>query len=482
MSSTLNSLFEDDDITAKLLLLELVNKVEQTEKELKLEKNNDSPQLQITNIDKNDVCINSTLSSRDTDKNNKVATEILNKEKVATQNEPNTSLTIDKNKPPKLIAEFSLNDRNCFKGAKWSPDGSCLLSNSEDSTLRVFSPSNSLFDLEKAAKSDQIFNLKPSQCVKESEIVYDYCWFPRMNKEDPLTCCFASSSKDEPVHLWDALTGKLKASYLSFSDKEVLQSAQSISISLDGTQMLCGYKGEVNNFYIDHPGTESVKFKTKKKKCSYSQPGIISSVAFAPNEKNTMFACGSYEGSLGLYDTRNGKTLGFCKFSNKGVTSVKWSYDSNRIYAGLRQDSFLGCWDIRYLQEPLMIMERQVNTSQRINFDIMPHQYYELESIVASGGTDGKVTFYQLTNQGNVDLYLTSSKLTDFTAHSDCTNGCEFNPVAPILLTTSGQRSFYSDSVMSDLSSCSEDDEIIPVKRRRRREENSLKLWLLPLR
>jgi len=38
MSSTFNSLFEDDDITAKLLLLELVNKVEETEKEFKLEK------------------------------------------------------------------------------------------------------------------------------------------------------------------------------------------------------------------------------------------------------------------------------------------------------------------------------------------------------------------------------------------------------------------------------------------------------------
>ena len=243
MSSTFNSLFEDDDITAKLLLLELVNKVEETEKEFKLEKNNNVPSLQITNIDRDDVSINPTLNIRDTERNEKVATEVLNKEEIATQNEPKTSLTIDKNKPPKLIAEFSLNDRNCFKGAKWSPDGSCLLSNSEDSTLRVFSPSKSLFDLEKVAKSDQIFNLKPSQCVKESEIVYDYCWFPKMNKEDPLTCCFASSSKDEPVHLWDALTGKLKASYLSFSDKEVLQSAQSISISLDGTQMLCGYKG-----------------------------------------------------------------------------------------------------------------------------------------------------------------------------------------------------------------------------------------------
>lgn len=52
-------------------------------------------------------------------------------------------------------------------------------------------------------------------CVREGETVYDFAWFPLMNSNFPATCCFASTSRDAPVHLWDAFTGQVAPSYNS---------------------------------------------------------------------------------------------------------------------------------------------------------------------------------------------------------------------------------------------------------------------------
>ncbi|RRT85523.1 hypothetical protein B296_00002318 [Ensete ventricosum] len=60
---------------------------------------------------------------------------------------------------------------NFLKGVKWSPDGSCFLTSSDDNTLRLFHlwvPSYSL--------DSYVSGL----IVGEAETVYDYCWFPYM--------------------------------------------------------------------------------------------------------------------------------------------------------------------------------------------------------------------------------------------------------------------------------------------------------------
>lgn len=66
---------------------------------------------------------------------------------------------------------------NCFlKGVKWSPDGLCLLTASEDFHLRLFEPTEGNVD-------DQ-----PVLDYREGGTVYDFAWFPGMTSEDPTTC------------------------------------------------------------------------------------------------------------------------------------------------------------------------------------------------------------------------------------------------------------------------------------------------------
>jgi len=57
----------------------------------------------------------------------------------------------------------------------------------------------------------------PAFTVKEGGLIYDACWYPFMNSWDPITCCFLSASRESPVHLWDAFTGQLRATYQPYN-------------------------------------------------------------------------------------------------------------------------------------------------------------------------------------------------------------------------------------------------------------------------
>ncbi|OUM65400.1 hypothetical protein PIROE2DRAFT_7610 [Piromyces sp. E2] len=64
---------------------------------------------------------------------------------------------------------------NYFKSAKWSPDGTCILSSSNDNNLRLFE----LPDINNNKKQE--INIKAVLKVCDGESVYDYCWYPYMN-------------------------------------------------------------------------------------------------------------------------------------------------------------------------------------------------------------------------------------------------------------------------------------------------------------
>ena len=49
--------------------------------------------------------------------------------------------------------------------------------------------------------------------MKEGESVYDYHWYPLMNSTSPETCCLATTSQHQPIHLYDAFDGHIRATY-----------------------------------------------------------------------------------------------------------------------------------------------------------------------------------------------------------------------------------------------------------------------------
>ena len=112
-----------------------------------------------------------------------------------------------------------LDPNNFLKGLDFSPDGTCLLSCSEDNILRVYEVEPILTSTASTATSTSTTatsieeDYKPVLISKEGETVYDYCWYKHMASSDPITCVYASTSRDNPIHLWDAYFGSLRATY-----------------------------------------------------------------------------------------------------------------------------------------------------------------------------------------------------------------------------------------------------------------------------
>ena len=87
------------------------------------------------------------------------------------------------------------------KGVAWSPDGTCLLTADDDNKLSMFELPPTAVG---AGAGVGAAKMRPVLAPAEGETIYDYAWFPRMSSADPLTCVFAASSRDHPIHLWDA--------------------------------------------------------------------------------------------------------------------------------------------------------------------------------------------------------------------------------------------------------------------------------------
>ncbi|XP_045624327.2 telomerase Cajal body protein 1 [Procambarus clarkii] len=373
--------------------------------------------------------------------------------------------------------EYSAPNVNFTKGCKWSPDGSCLLVGSDDCKLRLLNLPAPVVQREFQSESwfmeESKKYAKAAITVQERELIYDFAWFPLMQSNDPRTCCFAVTCRDQPVHLWDAWNGNLICSYHSYDHLDQLVAAYSVGFSEDGSQLVCGFSKCLRVFHTSRPGRHFESIDAK------GQPGIISCMAFNP-QLPSVFAAGSYLGTLGLYNLQSNSL--FCRLEGcqGGVTHIQFSADGTQLFSGTRKNDEILCWDIRNLGQILCAYRRKVSTNQRMYFDLEP----QLNSFLVSGNTEGQVLKWDLgqSNEGtstyeDIPMLLPSSA---FTAHKDCTNGISIHPYYPILATSSGQRHFPEPVSECDSDSSSESE--VPKQLftwKKIVHECSVKLWWL---
>lgn len=358
-------------------------------------------------------------------------------------------------------AEFSAFPENYLKGCKWAPDGSCLLTNSADNVLRVYNLPPELY----SSSWDLIPEMSPVLRMAEGDTIYDYCWYPHMNSLDPDTCFLASSSRDNPVHVWDAFYGELRASFRPYNHLDELTAAHCLCFSPDGSQLYCGFDKTVRVFYTERPGRDCEERPTVVKKQGVS--GIISCLSFSPSRD--LYVCGSYSRGAALYCCQDGTPVAILPTRHQGgLTHLMFSPDGNYLYTGGRKDPEIVCWDLREPGKVLFSLKRNVATNQRIYFDLDPSGRFLL-----SGDTDGLVSVWDThcTPYGST-AELQPAHLT-FQAHWDCTNGVSVHPFLPLLATSSGQRQF---SWPSDSEGDSGSDTDLPAAPERR-EENCVCVW-----
>ena len=109
--------------------------------------------------------------------------------------------------------------------------------------------------------------------MQAGETVYDFAWYPRMSGLDASTCCFVSTSRDHPLHMWDACTGEVRCSYRGYNDVDEPTAAYSAAFSPDGARLAAGYNKAMYVFDVTRPGRDYKRINTHKRKHAESLPG-----------------------------------------------------------------------------------------------------------------------------------------------------------------------------------------------------------------
>ncbi|KAK9906702.1 hypothetical protein WJX75_006470 [Coccomyxa subellipsoidea] len=338
---------------------------------------------------------------------------------------------------------------NFLKGVKWSPDGACLLTASEDNWLRIYDlpaealEQGSLETADHGSAAAVPDNLPAVLYLDEGETIYDYAWYPGMLASEPSSCVFASTARAHPLHLWDAVSGQLRATYRAYDAVDEVTAAYSVAFSRDGTRMLGGYNKAIRIFDTSRPGRFYTEIVTHSKK-SHGLQGIVS--CMASNEDGSgMMAAGAYSGDAAVMDERTGELLYVLQGQKGGITQVQFSRDGNFLYTGARRDPDIFCWDVRFTSDVMYRMQREtVATNQRIQFDIEPCGRH-----LATGGTDGKVLVFDLR---------TGEPVASHTASADTLNGFQFHPFLPLAATASGHRRFPLEPTSESDSDMEEDE------------------------
>ena len=334
---------------------------------------------------------------------------------------------------------FSSTHTTYFKGCVWSPCGSSLLAASDDKCVRTYDLPKGIFSGGASKKSPQ--PLEAYEKFPVGDLIYDYAWYPKMRAADVATCCYAVTSHAKPVQLIDSARGTLRCVYKVHDSGDELISAHSLAFSLEGDTLIGGFDGLVALWSLERPGKDPLSTHSM---AQHSQSGKISTMDVNTYHP-TLVACGCYDGTIGIYDTRGGAwdKLDVVQGHKGGVTQVQFSKCGNFVYSGARKDSSIHCWDMRNLSASLHTMSRPgvERTNQTIGFDITP-----LNTHLMTGGADGKVLVYDLK---------TSELVETFQASSDAVNGVSIHPYIPVVATASGEREygggFFSDSSTEEL-------------------------------
>ncbi|CAI0407237.1 unnamed protein product, partial [Linum tenue] len=171
---------------------------------------------------------------------------------------------------------------------------------------------------------------------------------------EPVSCVFATTTRDHPIHLWDATSGtvlaqlttlQLRCTYRAYDSVDEITAAISVAFNPDGTKIFAGYNKCIRVFNVHRPGRDFKQHSTLKGN-KEGQTGIISAIAFSPSHTG-MLATGSFSQTTAIYREDNMELLYLLHGQEGGITHVQFSKDGNYLYTGGRKDPYIMCWDVR---------------------------------------------------------------------------------------------------------------------------------------
>ncbi|KAI9228035.1 MAG: WD40-repeat-containing domain protein [Piptocephalis tieghemiana] len=358
------------------------------------------------------------------------------------------------------------NETDFFKQIHWSPDGSCILSASNDESIRLFHLPPSTLNGRSYSSGYESF------CLRPGEAIQDISWYPHMYYQDRSTCCFLTSVRDRPIQLWDVWTGQLRASYTPMSPMEHIVTPLAISFNPEGSRIYGCAEGAIYQFDIHRPGQTGKRCPTTPtRKDPSGQKGILSCMGWNPDGSG-VYAVGSYNGTVGFYTDESPGPIDILSMGEgrrHGLTQVTFSPCGRYLYTTCRRGGTISCWDVRATGECLWQGDRQGDTNQRLGFSLSSDG-----RLLSAGDLEGNVFLWkdilEVTEEGNSDPSPYS-----FKAHQDAVSAAQIHPYSPLLATASGQRHYEDPWTDSE-----EEDELERTNPSSVSHDNSLKLWSLP--
>jgi telomerase Cajal body protein 1 len=363
---------------------------------------------------------------------------------------------------------------NYFKSAKWSPDGTCVITNSCDNHIRTFIIPPTLLD-----DRDDALLLNTYSCITSFEPVNAFVCYPNYDLQDPATALVLSTASEHPIRLNSTLDARLVASYpLISSTTEAYIKPQSLLFVPGGGRFIAGANSMISTFDVSRTGQRpltSKKMGPNKARSAWSNPatslrGLISALDIDP--QYNVLAAGSLNRQVGLYDSAGeGDCIGVFSLagneaddmiSGSGITQVRWSRCGRYLYVTERRSDGAMVYDIRKTGQLLSwITGRNARTNQRMDVELAADH----SQSVLAGGTDGTMRCWRAPylQQGAVEPCWQSPLHSD--AHLSSTS---LHPYVSVLVTAAGHRGYGVQDLGLDLGA----DRTV-------KDSNMLMLWNL---
>lgn len=376
--------------------------------------------------------------------------------------------------PTRKIAEAVVQE-SFPQDCRFSPDGLCVLT-SRGHELVLYN-----------TDSGTTTAWKPALQCPAGDSVRAYEWYPHMDSREPSTCCFVGTSRDQPVHLYDAYTGGIRATYRPYNRLDEMESPTNLCFAGNGQQIVTGgFRTDrmLHVFDLNRPGRDpAIVLKLgKTRRSKDGQKGLVSALA-VDKIQNNLLAVGTYSpGSIYLYDLRTqsapvseiivdgtcivGHGKGHARkrkhfldpleeeddtahfFSaakvqwyqsrvRGGVTQVEFSPEGSFLFTTSRRSNAVLQWDLRRLSSsssfcPGIASFATCNdTNQRLGFVLEDNHLW-------IGGQDKCIRIYNVTDRSLVDV---------MDGFDDAVNGISIQKVGnrKLMATAVGSRRFPSE-------------------------------------
>ncbi|KAI0076849.1 hypothetical protein K474DRAFT_1644216 [Panus rudis PR-1116 ss-1] len=394
--------------------------------------------------------------------------------------------------------------------AKWSADGSTILSQCEASSFhRINLPKNIVAVGTAESQTSTVETTFP-----QAAPIVDFAWFPGASVSNPALYCFAASVRESPVKLLDASDGRLRASYRIVDHRERQIAPNSLAFNPMGTRLYCGFEDAIEVFDVLSPGEGTRLHTTPSKKSRDGLKGIISTLAFSNDVSSEVYAAGSLTPSsatnsnIALFTESTGDVpvmfVGSDTSAGFGVrhSCIQVMFNPIRpylLYASFRRHDTIYCWDVRGdVGTPLRTYRSPVKkdgnpTNQKTRFDVDIYGRW-----LGVGDQDGNISLFDLGSAEADPIEITSEvsqrdlePTLKYPAHADTIGSVGFHPSLPVLFSISGSRNFETPpaSDESDSSDDTDEEEEVNLVQKEKRmkvrkdayrppsKDNLVKLW-----